>query len=147
MVRRGSCHGGRQGKQAMSRTVRRTRPVFGPGDQVLLCDGRAVAPLAVADTARTRRKGLLGTSAVVGALWITRAPSVHMVGMRYAIDVAVVDRSGRVIHVDTLKAWTGMTRFRVRASATIEAAAGAMAEWGVRLGSVLEIGSGSPEGG
>lgn len=124
----------------MSAAVRRPRPVFGPGDRVLLCDGRPVAPLAVADTSRTRRKGLLGTSAVEGALWITRAPSVHMVGMRYPIDVAVVDRAGRVIHLDTLRPWTGMTRLRLRASATIEAAAGAMAEWGVRPGSVLEIG-------
>lgn len=117
------------------------RPVFGPGDRVLLCDDRPVAPLAVADTARSRRKGLLGTSGVEGALWITRAPSVHMVGMRYPIDVAVVDRAGVVIHVATLRAWTGMTRFRLRASATIEAAEGSMATWGVRVGSRLAIGS------
>jgi uncharacterized membrane protein (UPF0127 family) len=116
------------------------RPAFGPGDRVLMCDGRPVAPLAVADTARTRRRGLLGTSAVEGALWITRAPSVHMVGMRYPIDVAVVDKGGRVIHLATLRPWTGMTRFRLRASATIEAAAGAMAAWGVRMGSQLAIG-------
>jgi uncharacterized protein len=134
MVRR-SCHSARG-----SLTVT-GRPLFGPGDRVLLCDGRPVAPLAVADTARTRRRGLLGTSGVEGALWITRAPSVHMVGMRYPIDVAVVDKEGRVIHRATLRAWTGMTRFRLRASATIEAAEGAMEAWGVRLGSRLAIGS------
>ena len=115
--------------------------VFGPGPRTLICDGRPVAPLAVADTARTRRRGLLGTTSVVGALWITRCPSVHMVGMRYPIDVAVVDRTGAVLHVATLRPWVGLTRFRLRASATIEAAAGAMAEWGVRPGSVLEIGA------
>lgn len=125
---------------------RRQRPLFGPGDRVLLCDGRPVAPLAVAVDARARRKGLLGTSGVVGALWITRAPSVHMVGMRYPIDVAVLDRTGRVIHLATLRPWTGMTRFRLRARATVEAAAGAMDDWGVRPGSVLEIGSGQLEG-
>ena len=70
-----------------------TKPVFGPGPHALLCDGRRVAALAVADTTATRRRGLLGTSAVDGALWITRCPSVHMVGMRYPIDVAVVDRA------------------------------------------------------
>jgi uncharacterized protein len=132
-----SCHSAAYLKPLM---VGRQKPVFGPGDQVLLCDGRPVAPLAVADSARTRRKGLLGSSAVEGALWITRAPSVHMVAMRYPIDVAVVDKQGLVLHVDTLRPWTGMTRFRLRASATIEAAAGSMAAWGVRVGSVLEIG-------
>lgn len=114
--------------------------VLGPGDDVLVRDGQPVAPLVVADTARSRRKGLLGTTGVDGALWITRCPSVHMIGMRYPIDVAVVDRDGTVLLVATLRPWTGMTRFRFRASATVEAAAGAMAAWGVRPGSVLSVG-------
>lgn len=114
---------------------------FGPGDRVLLCDGRPVAPLAVADTARSRRRGLLGTTSIEGALWITRCPSVHMVRMRYPIDVAVVDKEGSVLLTATLRPWTGMTRPRLRASATIEAAAGSMDRWAVRRGSVLEIGS------
>jgi len=118
----------------------RARKVFGPGDRVLLCDGRPVAALAVAETARSRRRGLLGTDAVDGALWITRCPSVHMVGMRYPIDVAVVDRDGTVLLVATLRPLVGMTRPRRRASATVEAAAGSMAAWGVRPGSVLAVG-------
>ncbi|WP_435743824.1 DUF192 domain-containing protein [Nocardioides sp. SYSU DS0663] len=118
----------------------RPRRVLGPGDRVLLCDGRPVAPLEVAETTRARRRGLLGTDAVVGALWITRCPSVHMVGMRYPIDVAVVDRRGRVLTVATLRRHVGMTRPRLRASATIEAAAGAMDAWRVQRGSVLAIG-------
>lgn len=119
----------------------RTR-TFGPGDRTLLRDGQPVAPLAVADSTASRRKGLLGTDSVEGALWITRCPSVHMVGMRYPIDVAVVDRAGRVLRVATLRPWLGLTRFRLRASATIEASAGAMGEWGVHEGSVLTIGEG-----
>lgn len=103
------------------------------------CDGRTIAPVEVADTTRTRRRGLLGTSGVEGALWITRCPSVHMMGMRYPIDVAVVDRTGCVLRVATLRPWLGMTPFRWRASATIEAAAGAMTQWGVHPGSVLSI--------
>lgn len=114
--------------------------VFGPGDKVLLCDGRPVARLAVADTARSRRKGLLGTDSIDGALWLTRCPSVHMVRMKYPIDVAVVDKAGTVLLIATLKPWTGMTRPRRAASATIEAAEGSMQAWGVREGSVLSIG-------
>jgi uncharacterized protein len=118
----------------------RARGAFGPGDRTLLCDGRPVAALSVAESTRARHRGLLGTDSVEGALWITRCPSVHMIGMRYPIDVAVVDRAGVVLKVATLRPWTGMTRFRLRASATVEAASGAMAGWGVRPGSVLAIG-------
>jgi len=124
----------------------RARPPFGPGPHTLLRDGEPVAPLAVARTSRERRRGLLGTSSVIGALWITRCPSVHMVGMRYPIDVAVVDREGVVLLVATLRPWVGMTRPRLRASATIEAAAGSMAAWGVAPGSALAIGA-EPLGG
>ena len=113
--------------------------VFGPGPYTLLCDGRPVAPVAVAETASTRRRGLLGTDRVEGALWITRCPSVHMVGMRYPIDVAVVDRDGRVLRTKTLRPWTGGTGLRLRASATVEAPAGALTAWGVVPGTRLEV--------
>jgi uncharacterized membrane protein (UPF0127 family) len=112
---------------------------FGPGPHRLRCDGRVVAPLAVAESAATRRRGLLGTDEVEGALWITRCPSVHMMGMRYSIDVAVVHRDGTVLAVRTLRPWTGATGFRRGAVATVEAAAGAMTAWGVTAGCRLEI--------
>lgn len=113
--------------------------IFGPGPHRLLRNGADVAALAVADTTGTRRKGLLGTDRVEGALWITRCPSVHMIGMRYPIDVAVVDRDGTVLLVSTIRPWIGGTRIRLRASATIEAAAGAMARWSIAAGDRLEI--------
>ncbi len=120
----------------------RQRPVLGPGPDRLLLDGTSVAPLQVARTRRERNRGLLGTSGVVGALWIVRCPSVHMIGMRYPIDVAAVDRSGRVLYTRTIRPWWGATWPRWRVSATIEAAAGSMDRWGVVPGSVLEIGPG-----
>ncbi|GAA1825196.1 DUF192 domain-containing protein [Microlunatus capsulatus] len=116
-----------------------TRRPFGPGPDVLLRDGTPVAPVAVAQRTAERRRGLLGTDAVVGALWITRCPSVHMVGMRYPLDVAVLDGDGVVLHVGTLQPWTGLTRPRRGARATLEAAAGALAAWGVVPGSRLEV--------
>lgn len=114
--------------------VNRADTTFGPGPDTLLCDGRAVAPVAVAEDSAARGRGLLGTDRVEGALWITRCPSVHMMGMRYPIDVAMVDRDGVVLQVKTLRPWTGATWPRRGASATIEAAAGALAGWGVRPG-------------
>lgn len=115
------------------------RRIFGPGPDTLLCDGRPIAAVTVAEDSISRGRGLLGTDWVDGALWITRCPSVHMVGMRYPIDVAVVDGDGRVLVVKTLKPWIGGTLPRRGASDTIEAAAGAMEAWGVTVGSVLSV--------
>ena len=94
--------------------------VFGPGPRTLICDGRAVAPVAVADTAWTRGRGLLGTRGIEGALWLSRTRSVHMVGMTYPLDVAVVDGEGVVLFTTTLPPWRGMTRSRRRAAATVD---------------------------
>ena len=105
----------------------------------MLCDGRPVAAVLVAEDSVSRGRGLLGTDSVDGALWITRCPSVHMVGMRYPIDVAVVDRQGQVLDVKTLRRWVGGTLPRRGATDTVEAAAGAMAAWGVQVGSVLTV--------
>jgi uncharacterized protein len=113
--------------------------IFGPGPDTLLCNGRPVAAVMVAEDSVSRGRGLLGTDGVEGALWITRCPSVHMVGMRYPIDVAVVDRNGQVIDLKTLRPWIGGTLPRRGATDTVEAAAGAMGTWGVTVGSVLAV--------
>jgi hypothetical protein len=118
---------------------RPTGRVFGPGPHDLLCDGRRVGAVAVAETAASRRKGLLGTDRMEGALWITRCPSVHMIGMRYPIDAAVLDRDGVVLAVQTLRPWTGITPFRKGGVATLEAPADVLNEWGVRPGSRLTV--------
>lgn len=120
--------------------------IFRAGPDTLLVDGRPVAPVTVARTHRDRGRGLLGTDAVEGALWLTGTSSVHMMGMRYAIDVAVLDGDGTVLHVGTIHPWTGGTRPRRRGRAVVEAAQGSMAAWGVHGGSVLSVAeaTGSP---
>lgn len=115
----------------------RTPRILPAGPETLLVDGRAVAPLTVARTHREKGRGLLGTDGIEGAMWFEGASSVHMMGMRYAIDVAVLDADGVVLHVATLPRWTGATRPRRRGRAVVEAGAGAMEQWGVRPGSVL----------
>ena len=62
-----------------------------------------------------------------------------MMGMRYPIDVAVVDREGLVLRVKTIKPWVGGTWFTRGAADTVEAAAGALAGWGVVPGSRLTV--------
>ncbi|MGL4173871.1 MAG: DUF192 domain-containing protein [Actinomycetota bacterium] len=113
--------------------------IFGPGPHFLTVNGEIVAPAAVAITSAARRRGLLGSVGIIGALWITRCPSVHMVGMSFPIDVAVVNKRGVVLAVASLTPPWGMTRWRWRASVTVEMPVGALALWGIHPGTRLTI--------
>ncbi|MFD7709996.1 DUF192 domain-containing protein [Streptomyces sp. NPDC059785] len=101
-------------------------------------DTSAPVPLELAETARARRKGLLGRAGIEGALLLSPANSVHTLGMRFAIDVAYLDRSLRVLAVRTMRPGRiGLPRPRARH--VLEAEAGAMAGWGVRRGVRLAV--------
>lgn len=105
----------------------------------------AEVPLEVAASYRARRRGLLGRDGVAGALLIVRTNSVHTFGMRFAIDVAYLDRSFRVLSVVTMRPGRlGMVRPRGRH--VLEAEAGAMAGWGVRAGVRVRVETGHPLG-
>ncbi|MFE2302049.1 DUF192 domain-containing protein [Streptomyces sp. NPDC059445] len=95
-------------------------------------------PLELAATARARRRGLLGRSGIEGALLLTPASSVHTLGMRFAIDVAYLDRSSRVLAVRTMRPGRlGLPRPRARH--VLEAEAGSMERWGVRRGARITV--------
>ncbi|WP_344497302.1 DUF192 domain-containing protein [Streptomyces enissocaesilis] len=97
-----------------------------------LRDGPAV-PLEIAVSARARTRGLLGRDGIVGAMLLSPASSVHTFGMRFAIDVAYLDRELRVVAVrTTAPGRLGLPRPRARH--VLEAEAGAMEGWGVRPG-------------
>ncbi len=53
----------------------------------------------IADNILTRVRGLLGRATLEkgAALWIEPCPSVHMFGMKFAIDVLFLSREGRVV--------------------------------------------------
>ncbi len=103
----------------------------------LLVDGREVAPLELADTYGRRRHGLLKRDGVDGAFWLRPCRHVHTVGMRFAIDVALVDRNGVVLHTQTMRP-NRLSAVRLRCRSVIEAEAGAFEPWGRRPGSVVE---------
>ncbi len=107
------------------------------GDAVLRTPAAEV-PLRIAASYRARSRGLLGTRAAEGALLLTPASGVHTLGMRYAIDVAYLDRRLRVLAVRTMPPGR-IGRPRPRSRLVLEAAAGAFAEWGVARGAVLEV--------
>ncbi|MFG2878802.1 DUF192 domain-containing protein [Streptomyces sp. NPDC048337] len=103
-----------------------------------LRSGPVEVELEVAASYRARTRGLLGRDGIAGALLLTPAGSVHTFRMRFAIDVAFLDRRHRVIALTTMVPnRLGLPRFRSRH--VLEAEAGAMAAWGLRVGSVVEL--------
>lgn len=111
----------------------------------LVCDGRDVAPLELAETVGARMRGLLGRDGIDGALLLRPANNVHTVGLRFPIDVAYVDPDLQVLHTATmvphrlaLPVWG--------ARSVLEAEAGAFSRWGLREGSRLELRGGDGAG-
>ncbi|MGW6457946.1 DUF192 domain-containing protein [Streptomyces sp. NPDC055078] len=97
-------------------------------------------PVEIAASRRTRQRGLLGRDGFDGAMLLTPCSGVHTFRMRFAIDVAYLDRDLTVLDLHTLRPGRlGRPRFRARH--VLESRAGAMAEWGVRPGVRLAIGA------
>ncbi|MGR4881854.1 DUF192 domain-containing protein [Streptomyces sp. LARHCF249] len=100
--------------------------------------GAVAVPLEVAASYRARTRGLLGRDGIDGALLLTPAAGVHTFRMRFAIDVAYLDRDLGVLDVVTMAPGRlGLPRLRSRH--VLEAAAGAMAGWGLRRGIGLHV--------
>jgi uncharacterized membrane protein (UPF0127 family) len=104
-----------------------------------LCRGDDVlASVDVADTRRSRRRGLLGRDGIDGALVLRPARAVHTLGMRFDLDVAFVGTDGTVLDVVRMRRnRLGLPRWRARS--VIEAEAGAFDRWGLRVGDVVEL--------
>ncbi len=102
----------------------------------LTVDGRDVAAVEVARTGAARRRGLLGRDVIVGAMLITPCRAVHTIRMRVTIDVAHLTGDGRVLRTETMRPGR-IGRPVLRARHVLEAAEGAFATWGLRVGSVV----------
>ena len=104
----------------------------------LVAEDQVLATLEVADTWKTRLKGVLGHTHVEGAVLIKPAFSVHTIGVKFELDVAYCDQDLRVLDVGTMAPnRVGMPRIRSRQ--VIEAPKGSFERWGVRAGDQLEV--------
>ncbi len=113
----------------------------------LIVDGRDVAHVELATSARARSRGLLGRAGVDGALWLAPARQVHTFRMRFAIDVAHLDRRGVVLLTRTMRPGR-LGPWSWRSRGVLEAEAGSFARWALRPGSTVELTSpGSADGG
>jgi uncharacterized membrane protein (UPF0127 family) len=118
--------------------VGRSHRTLADGTGRLLVGGRDVCEVEVAASGPARRRGLLGRDGLDGAVLLTPAASVHTVGMRFAIDVAFLDRELRVLQVVTMSPGrVGLPRLRARH--VLETAAGRCAGWGVTRGAQLDV--------
>ncbi|MCP9944780.1 DUF192 domain-containing protein [Streptomyces somaliensis] len=97
-------------------------------------DGGAAVPVEIAASYRTRARGLLGRDGIDGAMLLTPCGSVHTFRMRFAIDVAYLDRDLTVLAVVPGMRPGRLGLPRPRARHVLEAEAGAMERWGVRPG-------------
>ncbi|MCQ4082263.1 DUF192 domain-containing protein [Streptomyces sp. RB6PN25] len=100
--------------------------------------GQRAVELEIAASHRARTHGLLGRDGIDGMILLTPAGGVHTFGMRFAIDVAYLDRRMRVLAVRTMRPGR-LGRPRLRARHVLEAQAGAMRGWGLRPGVTVTV--------
>lgn len=117
-----------------------TTPRLTDGTGILLCNGREIAPVEILASRRSRYRGLLGRDAIDGAVLLAKTNGVHTFGMRFPIDVAYLSRDLHVIAIVSMPP-NRLSRNRITARHTLEAAAGALMDWGITKGSGLEIGA------
>lgn len=104
-------------------------------------DGAPVAArVGVADGIWLRLRGMLGRPAPgpEEGLLLLPCRAVHMMGMRYPIDVAFLDRKGQVVAAYPDLAPGGRTKYHREAWAALELAPGTLARTGTRVGHRLE---------
>jgi len=104
----------------------------------LLRDGDVLCGAEVASSLAARSKGLLGRKGYDGALVLHHTSAVHSLGMRFALDVAFLDRKLVVLDVVHLRPWR-MTLPRIRGRSVLEAEIGAFDRWGLKKGDCLEL--------
>lgn len=104
----------------------------------LLRDGERLARLEVAASPDRRARGLLGRTGLDGALLISPCNGVHTFRMKFAIDVAFLDKSWSVLDVVQMKR-NRIGKFRLRAKHVVEAEWGELERWGVRPGVRLDV--------
>ena len=97
--------------------------------------------LTVADSVFTRMKGLLGKKSLAygEGIWLKPCKGIHTLGMRFPIDVVVLDKNLNVIAIiDALKP-NRLTAIYSKAATVLELPAHSAAKSGLSTGDVIEI--------
>lgn len=99
--------------------------------------------IRVADTGLTRIVGLLGERELQkgDGLLIVPSQGVHTWGMKFAIDIAVVDGDWKVIGLSHALRPFRMTRLFWKGAAVLELPAGTLSSTSTSLGDAIEFGT------
>lgn len=95
----------------------------------------------VTESAWERMCGLLPKASLGEgeALWIAPCTSIHTFFMRFAIDAAFLDKSGKVLAIYSSMAPWRLSGIHFRAAGVLEAPAGAFARAGIKKGEILTV--------
>jgi len=94
-----------------------------------------------ADNMVLRFFGLMGKKKLDNGegLLLTPCNSIHMMFMRFAIDVIFIDKDNKIIHtIENLKPWR-MTKVCFKSQSTLELPLGTIADSGSKPEDILEI--------
>lgn len=100
-----------------------------------------VSRLIVADTFETRRRGLLGRASIEPGegMLIIPCHSIHMIGMKFPLDVVFLDKDWRVVGIRTgVKPGTPLVRCG-EAESTLELPVGTVEAKRIEKGDTLQI--------
>lgn len=107
----------------------------------VLFEKKVCFKIKVADRFWTRLRGLLGTNSLNNehGLLIVPCNSVHMLGMKYAIDVIYFDRQNKIIKiVENLKPCWGCS-ICFKANKVLEVNAGMAKKYNLTVGQKMKI--------
>jgi hypothetical protein len=96
--------------------------------------------ISVADTFFSRLKGLLGTKSLAEdqGLLLCNCNSVHMLGMRYALDIVYLDKAGAILKIiENLRPW--QVSFCWPARDTLEVKSGTIQRLNWKIGQQLRL--------
>ena len=105
----------------------------------LRVDNKPVSPAEVASTRHSRAKGLLGRDYLEGVLILPKVRSIHTFGMKFPIDVALMDQSMTVQKVFESVAPNRVVLPRSRTRHVVESVGGRFEEFGLRPGAQLVV--------
>jgi uncharacterized membrane protein (UPF0127 family) len=94
-----------------------------------------------AGTSALRRRGLLGRDSIDPdeGVYLVPCQWIHMFGMRFPIDVAFLDSTGRVLAVHHGLRPNRFSRPVLRAEGVLELASGRLRDTGTRVGDIIEL--------
>jgi len=103
-----------------------------------MSDGKVLASADIANTVKSRRRGLIGQTSIDSALVISPCKWIHSIGMKCAIDVLYLDAAGLVVKTERLKPMRVAVPVG-RSKTIVEMSSGSIERFGVQIGDLIEV--------